>query len=384
AFNAASARLGSRFWADLDRHQSRIATAESDVAALQKEVPVIWKAMQNLRAETAVAVENAHQQAAALRSEVAALQKQHQAALEAIVDTIRAEMRHLDAHHQHGMTSLSSEVESLVARLERDVDMLRREQIQTLHDIERRHAGRVAAGAATPAVSVAPLDPGTGRDESWMDPLLATFEDAFRGTRAQIKERLSVYRPYASAARKDLGAIDLGCGRGEWLEILKEEGVRGTGVESNCVLVEECRALGLEVVEGDALRYLATVPDGTLTVVTGFHIVEHVPLATLVRMLDETVRALASGGVAIFETPNPGNVLVGSHTFYLDPTHRNPIPIQTLTFLAQARGLRRIEVKELHPITETPPLAGSDADTARRLNEYLYGPRDYSIVGFKD
>jgi hypothetical protein len=97
--------------------------------------------------------------------------------------------------------------------------------------------------------------------------------------------------------------------------------------------------------------------------------------------LDETVRVLKPGGIAIFETPNPQNVLVGSCNFYMDPTHRNPLPSPMLRFLAEARGLCRVSVLDLHPYPEAFHLDGSELAT--RFNQYFYGPQDYAVIGWK-
>ena len=123
-------------------------------------------------------------------------------------------------------------------------------------------------------------------------------------------------------------------------------------------------------------------PEG-LEWVDGIPIIEHVPLDELITLLDETVRVLTSGGVAIFETPNPRNVLVGSHTFYLDPTHRNPLPSAVMQFLAEARGLCRVEILELHPCPKAAHVQDAELDVAKRFNEYFYGPQDYAVIGWK-
>jgi SAM-dependent methyltransferase len=102
----------------------------------------------------------------------------------------------------------------------------------------------------------------------------------------------------------------------------------------------------------------------------------------LVKLMDEIVRVLKPGGVAIFETPNPENVLVGSYTFYLDPTHRNPLPSAVVKFMAEARGLCRVEVMPLHAL-EAYRMEEAGLEITKRFNEYFYGPQDYAIIGWK-
>jgi SAM-dependent methyltransferase len=219
-----------------------------------------------------------------------------------------------------------------------------------------------------------------------LDALYVSFEDQFRGTREDIKKRLQVYLSFLQEAK--LGSetrpiLDVGCGRGEWLELLQEAGLCGQGVDRNRVSVEQCQRRGLRVVESDVLAYLRSVPDASLGAVTGFHIIEHLPLEVLIKLLDETVRVLTSGGLALFETPNPRNVLVGSHNFYLDPTHRNPLPSSVMQFMAEARGLCRVQIIELHPYPEASRVQEAGLDVAQRFNEYFYGPQDYAVVGWK-
>lgn len=216
-----------------------------------------------------------------------------------------------------------------------------------------------------------------------LDALYAELEDKFRGSHEEIKERFRTYLPYIKSLiiTDDMPVVDLGCGRGEWLELLKEEGYRALGIDTNSVLLDRCRARGLEVVDSDALQYLRGLPDNSLSAVTGFHIIEHLEIEVLMKLLDEIVRVLHPGGMVIFETPNPENVLVGSNYFYFDPTHRNPLPSLLMNFLLTSRGLHRIEVMNLHAWDQAR-IGGKNALTAR-FNELFYGPMDYAIAGWK-
>jgi 2-polyprenyl-3-methyl-5-hydroxy-6-metoxy-1,4-benzoquinol methylase len=182
-------------------------------------------------------------------------------------------------------------------------------------------------------------------EQRLLDAFFATHEERFRGSRAVIKERLSMYLPILKEAKAGVDGqpiLDLGCGRGEWLELLQDEGLRAKGVDRNSRMVEECLRYAVDVVESDLLTYLCGLPDGSVSAVTGFHIIEHLPFDVLLKLLDESVRVLRPGGVAIFETPNPENVLVSTHDFYLDPLHRHPLPSLLMKFLAECRGLCRV------------------------------------------
>jgi 2-polyprenyl-3-methyl-5-hydroxy-6-metoxy-1,4-benzoquinol methylase len=215
-----------------------------------------------------------------------------------------------------------------------------------------------------------------------LDAFYLSLENQFRGTRAEVKQRLRVYLPRVQEARvgrKETPILDVGCGRGEWLELLSEEGLSASGVDSNLVMIQQCRELKLRAVQGDLMDHLRSLPPASLGAITGFHVIEHLPVETLVRFLDETVRVVKPGGLVILETPNPQNVLVGSCNFYFDPTHRNPLPSPIMKFLLESRGYTGVEVVNLNPSDEAP-VAG-ESELVRRFNEYFYGPMDYAVVG---
>jgi O-antigen chain-terminating methyltransferase len=216
-----------------------------------------------------------------------------------------------------------------------------------------------------------------------LSALYAEFEDTFRGPRELIKERQEVYVPRlikAQAGSKSAPVLDLGCGRGEWLELLADHHLVARGVDSNPVMIERCRAQGVDVTLGDALIYLRGLPDRSVGAVTSFQMVEHMPFETVIALLDEALRVLKTGGLLILETPNPQNVLVGSQTFWIDPTHLKPIPSQTLRFFVEARGFCEAEVWNLQPYPDAIRLPEDPAGTGTRFNDYFYGPQDYGII----
>lgn len=217
-----------------------------------------------------------------------------------------------------------------------------------------------------------------------LDAFYASFDEQFRGSQEEIKERLKVYLPIIKEqgiGTELMPLLDVGCGRGEWLEVLREERLHASGVDSNRILVEWCSDRGLAVAEDDLISALHKLPDESLGAVTGFHIIEHIPIEKLVEFLNQAVRVVKPGGVVIFETPNPQNVLVGSCNFYFDPTHRNPLPSQVTKFLLESRGFVRVEVLNLNPSDDMP--VDESSEVARRFNKYFYGPMDYAVVGYR-
>lgn len=210
------------------------------------------------------------------------------------------------------------------------------------------------------------------------------FEDANRGSLDDIRAKQSVYLPrFASLRKAGLSApvLDIGCGRGEWLALLREQGWAVQGVDMNAVMVAACREQGLEASLGDALGFLQRLPDASLSAITGFHIIEHLPFETLYGIFEQARRVLVPGGLVLFETPNPENILVGSHTFYHDFTHRNPVTPTSISFLADYHGLVDISIERYNPYPEDAKVPGHDPLT-ERVNGHLCGPQDYAIIAY--
>ena len=214
-----------------------------------------------------------------------------------------------------------------------------------------------------------------------LDSLYCSLEDQFRGTREDIKEKARSYLPMLGDANITTDIVDIGCGRGEWLEVLKEARLAARGIDTSRVMIEECKRRGLQASEGEAITYLRSQANNSLSAITAFHFVEHLPLETLISFLDEIARTLKPGGVVILETPNPENILVGACNFYLDPTHRNPIPSQTMQFLLESRGFCRVEILKSYPMTAA--ILKGDDEVAKFINHYFLGPMDYGILGRK-
>lgn len=217
-------------------------------------------------------------------------------------------------------------------------------------------------------------------DRHSLDAFYVAFEDQFRGSREEIKNRFSSYISLVEKAVTDTDnspILDIGCGRGEWMELLSYQGFQASGIDINNAMVHQCQSLGLNAVLGEGLQYLRSLPDNSLAVVSSFHVIEHLPMQQLVFLIDEVLRVLRPGGTIILETPNPENLIVGACNFYLDPTHRNPIPPATAQFILENRGFTQVEIRRIHPMTENHHL-----DNAF-LNSLLLGCQDYAVIGWK-
>ena len=210
------------------------------------------------------------------------------------------------------------------------------------------------------------------------------FEERYRGPRSLIQQRLQVYLPYVQpllsrdSTAPAPAAIDLGCGRGEWLELLQTAGFAAQGVDLDAGMLAACHQLGLPAVQGDALAHLRVLGDGTQAIVSGFHIAEHIGFDDLQALISEALRVLQPGGLLILETPNPENLTVGSCSFYLDPTHQRPLPPKLLSFLPEHLGYARVKVLRLQ---EESRLLG---DASIQLIDVLAGVSpDYAVVAQK-
>ena len=213
------------------------------------------------------------------------------------------------------------------------------------------------------------------------DDFYRAFEERYRGSRELIKSRQRVYLPFIEpllSFYKDAQAIDLGCGRGEWLELLKESGFDGHGVDLDDGMLAACREHGLCVATQDAVSALKALPDESQIIVSGFHIAEHIQFSDLQLLVQEALRVLKPAGLLILETPNPENITVGTVNFYLDPTHQRPIPPLLLSFLPEHYGFARVKMIRLQ---EDKSLAGK-AWTS--LRDVLSGVSpDYAVVAQK-
>jgi SAM-dependent methyltransferase len=210
-----------------------------------------------------------------------------------------------------------------------------------------------------------------------MDDLYAAFQNEFRAP-AETRENLKTYLPLLDDALIDSDVLDIGCGSGQWLELLREHGIRGRGIESNRTLIAEARARNLEVVEADAIRFLRTLPESTLQAVTAFHFVEHLSLEQLVDLLIEVRRTLKPNGLLIIETPNPKNLVVGACNFFADPTHQRPLFPESLEFICKHLGFENNRIQYLHPVDGSPFTAGEPASQA--LHSWFFSARDYAII----
>jgi O-antigen chain-terminating methyltransferase len=213
------------------------------------------------------------------------------------------------------------------------------------------------------------------------DNFYRAFGEKYRGSRDLIKSRFRQYLPFINPLKRleaHACVVDLGCGRGEWLELLQEARFDAHGVDLDEGMLRACYEIGLQVTKDDAVDYLRGLPDESQVIVSGFHIAEHLPFADLRSLVQEALRVLKPAGLLILETPNPENIRVATNSFYLDPTHRHPLPPGLLSFLPEYYGFARVKVIRLQ---ESPELIQADTVT---LHDVVYGVSpDYAVIAQK-
>jgi SAM-dependent methyltransferase len=306
--------------------------------------------------------------------------------------------------------------EAMVAREQRytaAVDELRTSigGVQQTGMVLKRELERVLAGGVTVPVTAPATAPGSAASAAGPVPVAAApsataatdavnaykyvgFENKFRGSETAIRERLGEYVELFIGAQD---VLDLGCGRGEFLALLSEKGVRARGLDINHEMVESCRARGLEAVEGDALAYLESIPDASLGGLIAVQVVEHFQPPYLVRVLDAAFHKLRPGSRIVLETLNPACWFAFFDAYIRDITHAWPLHPETLKFLTVASGFQRVDVRMLSPYPEDAKLQPlwlpPEADTlgmanlaqvfnenAAKLNAVMFSYLDYAVV----
>jgi 2-polyprenyl-3-methyl-5-hydroxy-6-metoxy-1,4-benzoquinol methylase len=243
-------------------------------------------------------------------------------------------------------------------------------------EVRALHCSQQPAAPAVGAVSV---------DGAIPPAFEFALQDRLRGSERDTSAKLDWWLRTILEHGANSGAawLDVGCGRGEWLALAAGRRCPASGIDANPVAVDHCRSRGLRAEAGDAVEFLRAAPEETLGVVTMFHVVEHLPAEYLLTLLPLVFRKLRPGGLIAIETPNPGNLLMGSHYFWNDPTHRRPLPEALLTFMLEFAGFAVIRRASLNPFPPEDRLPWTEIDVVRQVDRLLYDSRDYGVLGRK-
>lgn len=244
-------------------------------------------------------------------------------------------------------------------------------------------AADTASAKAATAGSVAKTPSSSYGEIDYFD-----FENHFRGSRDVIKARQTEYLPYFTGCNR---VVDLGCGRGEFLEMLKDNGIEAQGVDFYDEFVLYCKNRGLDAVENDAIAYLDSIEE-TDGIFAG-QLVEHLSMGQIIALCEKAHEKLTEGGYMILETPNPMSLAIYTHAFYMDPSHQKPVHPYTLQYIVEKAGFSQVDIlftQGSRPDETIPQLTGTgspdEAEFNRNLKvmaEYLYGSQDYAIIARK-
>jgi O-antigen chain-terminating methyltransferase len=237
-----------------------------------------------------------------------------------------------------------------------------------------------------PGNNAGPIKSSQVNQQHKFDAFYLAFEDACRGTDEETSSKLQLYVPHIQQVVDQFGpltsAVDIGCGRGEWLDLLRQFNIVAHGVDLNQVMIDHCLVQGHQVEQADALTWMQEQQSQSQHLVSSFHVIEHIPFNEYYLWFEQFSRILAPGGMLILETPNPENLLVSSHTFYHDPTHLNPITPTLLEFTAKFFGLQVLAIERLNPYPESAKIKGHD-ELTERVNGHLCGPQDFGLIAIK-
>jgi O-antigen chain-terminating methyltransferase len=279
------------------------------------------------------------------------------------------------ANQQHGAftDALDRSALEIQRRMWVDLEQIRRQYEKLIHN-ELKVIRQKSRANPAPVAAPAPAQTHVHVDNNvdWL-----RFAESFRGPEEEIRDR---QRHYVLRFAGSAPVLDLGCGRGEFLEAARDAGLAASGIDQNDECVALCRSKGLHAEKADLFAYLDALADHSLGGIYCSQVVEHLDphrLPDLVMLMAKKLRAAA---LAVIETPNPECLAIFATHFFLDPTHTRPVPPRLLGFYMEEAGFGRIEVERLSPAVDSMP---SLAELPSAVREQFFGGLDYAIFGRK-
>jgi 2-polyprenyl-3-methyl-5-hydroxy-6-metoxy-1,4-benzoquinol methylase len=271
------------------------------------------------------------------------------------------------AQHVEFEASMTRQSEQIHNRFWADLDRIRAQYESIIHAELRLVRQKASLAKAVDQVAGSP-PAAEFANVDWLK-----FAEKFRGSEESIVQRQRMYADHFSTHAP---VLDIGCGRGEMLEVFREAGIAAHGIDLNDDSIALCRNKGLDAEKADIFAYLNSLADSSLGGAVCCQVVEHLPPERLPEMLRLLRNKLRPGALLAVETPNPECLAIFATHFYIDPTHRHPIPPALLSFYLEEAGFGRIEVERLYPAVETRP---SLAELPAPFREDFFGSLDYAV-----
>ena len=345
-------------------------------------------------AQVTEAADRARQQALA---DVAAARSEVLAELERLRETVGTQHRSLDGRIMANVTRLDDALQGLQQSILEDITRHRDEHLK-LHAEGKQWLEEEVRLVRQRLRSLTGVDAATGTLAGGLGaPAVPAFdypyfEGRFRGSEQEVRER---QKTYVEFFRQRGPVLDLACGRGEFLSLLRENGIAGRGVDRDADMAARCREQDLEVACGDVFASLEATPDGSLGGIFSAQFIEHLPTADYVRLVELAYRKLRSGGALLLETQNPECLAIYSQSFFVDPTHVRPVPAAQLRFWMGEAGFRELHTHYVSPVApqlpQLPLLEPKVGNTgverwnqeAEHFNQVYFGYQDYAVIGIK-
>ncbi|WP_405175127.1 methyltransferase domain-containing protein [Paenibacillus sp. FSL H8-0261] len=267
-----------------------------------------------------------------------------------------------------------------------------RVMVERLRRIERKLKVISNSGGYEDHFTPILTDHNISKENQGLDFDYFLFEEYYRGSREEIIDRQKQYLPYFSEAKN---VLDLGCGRGEFTELMLQAGINVVSVDLDDDMVDYCKDRGFNIQKMNLLDYLQTIEDNSVDGIFLGQVIEHMKAEDLILMVKLAYRKLKPNAWLIAETPNPRSLSIFAQSFYLDLTHNKPVHPFTAKFIWETEGFRDVEVQYFspnNPIVQLPPLeiTSMDQDVLNKFNtglqhwnETVFGNQDYFVAGKK-
>lgn len=323
--------------------------------------------------------------------------------LEEAVHLLEAKLDEAAAAHRAALTTELSPRSQQIASLAMELESLREEVHQTRSELReadsrsrmrdrdvRRGLFAIQSGPAPAGERQKPTPPMFASEiKSDEEFDYFAFEDLYRGEESDIRSRQHAYLEYFRGREN---VVDIGCGRGEFLELLRDNQISARGVEPGLDQYLLCREKGLEVVQLDLFTFLESLPDESLGGVFSAQVIEHLTASDQLRYVALAYRKTQPGSPVIFETINAQCVYAMMRNFFLDPTHVRPMHPETLKFAMETMQFKNVELRFSGPVSDkqipplqlngdTPQLAAFNR-SMQQLNDLIYGYQDYAAIGW--